>query len=188
MANKNNNHFQIPIPLIVFAYFVHPVVGVILTILRLVSASGSSSSSASRQPTAAQMRSQYEAERQAVLNREKNEAMQAELNRQRQQANARNEEALRKQQGQNTGTYSNPYYQEQMAKDARKRADELEIELVTRSFGEEYMSMLARPKWGYGSNVNPCVDCRTLMLREAGKLMEEIGADSFNIMAMIVGL
>ena len=60
---------------------------------------------------------------------------------------------------------------------AQKRADEIGIELVVRTFGEEYMQMLAHPKWGYGSNVNPCIDCRTLMLRVAKELMEEIGAD-----------
>ena len=63
------------------------------------------------------------------------------------------------------------------SKAAKEEADALGIELVVRSFGEEYMAMLAHPKWGYGSNVNPCVDCRTLMLREAAKLMSEIGAD-----------
>ena len=63
------------------------------------------------------------------------------------------------------------------SRDAAKRAKELGIELVTLEFGEEYMAMLAKPKWGYGSNVNPCIDCRTLMLRYAAKLMEERGAD-----------
>ncbi len=63
------------------------------------------------------------------------------------------------------------------AEEAAKRAEEIGIELVVRTFGEEYMSMLAHPKWGYGSNVNPCIDCRTMMLRVAKELMEEIGAD-----------
>ncbi len=58
-----------------------------------------------------------------------------------------------------------------------KRAEEIGIELVVRHFGEEYMNMVAHPRWGYGSNVNPCLDCRTAMCREAKKLMEEIGAD-----------
>ncbi|MDO5310112.1 MAG: hypothetical protein Q4G03_11575 [Planctomycetia bacterium] len=61
--------------------------------------------------------------------------------------------------------------------DAAARAQEIGIELVTRTFGEEYMKMLAHPRWGYGSNVNPCLDCRTMMCQEAAKLMEEIGAD-----------
>ncbi|MBR0224486.1 MAG: hypothetical protein IJL92_00365 [Thermoguttaceae bacterium] len=63
------------------------------------------------------------------------------------------------------------------SQEAQKRAEEIGIELVVKSFGEDYMKMLAHPKWGYGSNVNPCIDCRTLMLRYAKELMEEIGAD-----------
>ena len=61
--------------------------------------------------------------------------------------------------------------------EARQRANEIGIELVVREFGEDYMHMLAHPKWGYGSNVNPCLECRTMMCQEASKLMEEIGAD-----------
>jgi hypothetical protein len=32
--------------------------------------------------------------------------------------------------------------------------------------------MLLQPKHGYGSNMNPCIDCHILMLREAGRVME----------------
>ncbi len=63
------------------------------------------------------------------------------------------------------------------SKESVERAKEIGIELVVRRFGEDYMNMVAHPKWGYGSNVNPCLDCRTAMCREAKKLMEEIGAD-----------
>lgn len=137
MANNQNNHFQIPIPLIVFAYFVHPVVGVILTILRLVSTSGSGSSSAARTSSAAEMRSRFEAERQAELNRQKNEAMQAELNRQRQQqAYARN------QQVQNRGVYTNPYYQEQTAKNAEKKASQKSASAANRTQSGAYRGLL----------------------------------------------
>jgi tRNA U34 2-thiouridine synthase MnmA/TrmU len=62
------------------------------------------------------------------------------------------------------------------SKESIERAKEIGIELVVRHFGEEYMQLLARPKWGYGANVNPCLDCRVAMCREAKKLMEEIGA------------
>ena len=63
------------------------------------------------------------------------------------------------------------------SKEAKKCAEEIGIDLVIRSFGQEYVDMLAHPRWGYGSNVNPCLDCRAHMLREAKKLMEEIGAE-----------
>jgi hypothetical protein len=37
--------------------------------------------------------------------------------------------------------------------------------------------MLRQPKHGYGSNMNPCIDCHILMLREAGKVMDGEGGD-----------
>ena len=115
----------------------HPVVGVILTILRLVSTSGSGSSSAARTSSAAEMRSRFEAERQAELNRQKNEAMQAELNRQRQQqAYARN------QQVQNRGVYTNPYYQEQTAKNAEKKASQKSASAANRTQSGAYRGLL----------------------------------------------
>jgi tRNA-specific 2-thiouridylase len=43
--------------------------------------------------------------------------------------------------------------------------------------GEKHLSMLKNPVYGYGSQLNPCIDCHALMLREAGLLMERTGAD-----------
>lgn len=63
------------------------------------------------------------------------------------------------------------------SKEAAERAEEIGIELHTRTFGEEYMETFAHPKYGYGSNLNPCMECRALMCVEARKFMEEIGAD-----------
>ncbi|MGA1863502.1 MAG: tRNA 4-thiouridine(8) synthase ThiI, partial [bacterium] len=41
----------------------------------------------------------------------------------------------------------------------------------------KFVKILASPKYGYGKNLNPCIDCRILMLREAKSYMEKIGAD-----------
>lgn len=56
-------------------------------------------------------------------------------------------------------------------------ADELGIRLKTVYFGEDYLLMLKNPKHGYGSGMNPCVDCRGMMYRAAKEHMENIGAD-----------
>lgn len=55
--------------------------------------------------------------------------------------------------------------------------EELGIKLHRVSFGQEYLDMLTSPKHGYGSQMNPCVDCRIFAFREARKLAEKIGAD-----------
>lgn len=58
----------------------------------------------------------------------------------------------------------------------RAAADlEVEIEYVDIS-GPEYLDMLVRPRYGYGANANPCVDCRIFMMSRAREIMEAEGA------------
>jgi tRNA-specific 2-thiouridylase len=56
-------------------------------------------------------------------------------------------------------------------------ADELGIKLKTVYFGEEYLRMLKNPKYGYGSGMNPCIDCRGMMYNAAKEHMKRTGAD-----------
>lgn len=42
---------------------------------------------------------------------------------------------------------------------------------------DKFISIVKNPKYGHGKNMNPCIDCRILMLREAKSLMEITGAD-----------
>jgi tRNA-uridine 2-sulfurtransferase len=42
---------------------------------------------------------------------------------------------------------------------------------------EKHLAMLKKPVYGYGRQMNPCIDCHALMLQEAGRFMEEQGAD-----------
>src|SRR5512136_3015650 len=51
--------------------------------------------------------------------------------------------------------------------DARGVAGELRIPLIVQQKGDEYLRLLRDPRWGYGRNMNPCVDCRVFMLRRA---------------------
>ncbi len=56
-------------------------------------------------------------------------------------------------------------------------SSELGIKLKTVYLGKEYLTMLKNPKHGYGSGMNPCIDCRKMMYDEAKKHMKTIGAD-----------
>ena len=56
-------------------------------------------------------------------------------------------------------------------------ADELGINLKTVYFGEEYLRMLKNPKYGYGSGMNPCIDCRSMMYNAAKEHMKKTNAD-----------
>ena len=52
--------------------------------------------------------------------------------------------------------------------------------------GGEFIEMLRHPRHGYGSALNPCIDCKTFMLRCAGALLQELQAD-FVITGEVVG-
>ena len=59
----------------------------------------------------------------------------------------------------------------------RAAADlEVDIEYVDIS-GKDYFGMLVNPRFGYGANANPCVDCRVFMMKKAREIMEAEGAD-----------
>ncbi len=63
---------------------------------------------------------------------------------------------------------------------------ELGIKLKTVYFGEEYLKMLKNPKYGYGSGMNPCIDCRSMMYNAAKEHMEKTDAD-FIITGEVLG-
>lgn len=65
-------------------------------------------------------------------------------------------------------------------------ATELGITLKTIYFGEEYLQILKNPKHGYGSGMNPCIDCRSMMYNVAKDHMENIGAE-FIITGEVLG-
>lgn len=41
---------------------------------------------------------------------------------------------------------------------------------------KEFAELLARPRYGYGANLNPCIDCKILMLGRAKMKMQELSA------------
>jgi tRNA-uridine 2-sulfurtransferase len=63
------------------------------------------------------------------------------------------------------------------ATEATQAASQLEIPLVIKCVDKEYVKMLRHPKHGYGKNLNPCVDCKIFILKQAKKYAKEIGAD-----------
>ncbi len=42
--------------------------------------------------------------------------------------------------------------------------------------GQDYIEMVKRPRFGRGKNMNPCVDCRIMMLHWASDVMRQLGA------------
>ena len=63
---------------------------------------------------------------------------------------------------------------------AEKAAEQLGIELLVVDIGEAHLEMLKNPQYGYGSQMNPCIDCHALMLKRAGRIMDE---ESFDLLS-----
>ncbi len=69
---------------------------------------------------------------------------------------------------------------------AQACAAQLGIPLMILSVGDAYLDVIRKPKYGYGSGMNPCVDCRIYMFRIAKQYMEELGA-SFVVTGEVLG-
>ncbi|MGA2523574.1 MAG: hypothetical protein ABSF65_05405 [Candidatus Bathyarchaeia archaeon] len=59
---------------------------------------------------------------------------------------------------------------------ASEAAKTFKIPLKMVNAGTDYLRMVRNPKFGYGKNLNPCVDCRIYMLKKAKNFAKQIGA------------
>jgi hypothetical protein len=60
---------------------------------------------------------------------------------------------------------------------AEKAAEQLGIELVTLPIDTDFIAMVKHPKRSRGKNMNPCIDCHTLMIRKAWAYGQTRSAD-----------
>lgn len=56
-------------------------------------------------------------------------------------------------------------------------AEKFGFEVKLCHLADKFTDIVKNPKYGHGKNMNPCVDCRILMLREAKELMQMSGAE-----------
>jgi tRNA-specific 2-thiouridylase len=59
---------------------------------------------------------------------------------------------------------------------AAQAAKSLSMEFISCYLFDSYMNILINPRYGFGKNINPCLDCHILMAKEAKKLMDEVEA------------
>jgi len=71
-------------------------------------------------------------------------------------------------------TFATPFFQ---AEPGIRAAHTAGIPVRAVDITEEFLHMLRKPRYGYGSQMNPCIDCHALMLRRAGRIMEEEKGD-----------
>ncbi len=55
--------------------------------------------------------------------------------------------------------------------------DKLGIKVYTLSKEDDYLKIVRKPKYGYGKNLNPCIDCRIYILKKAKEFGVTINAD-----------
>lgn len=60
---------------------------------------------------------------------------------------------------------------------AELAAKQMGIPLIVENISEVHLEMLKNPQYGYGKNMNPCIDCHAMMFRLAGEIMVERGFD-----------
>jgi len=70
--------------------------------------------------------------------------------------------------------------------DARDASRQGDIPMKSFNIAEEYLDIVKHPKFGYGKHLNPCIDCRIIMLQKAKEYMQKIGAD-FIITGEVLG-
>jgi tRNA U34 2-thiouridine synthase MnmA/TrmU len=71
-------------------------------------------------------------------------------------------------------TFVTPFFG---AEKARKASALLDIPIIVRDIGPIHLEMVKNPHYGYGKNMNPCIDCHAMMFRLAGEMMVENGFD-----------
>ena len=69
---------------------------------------------------------------------------------------------------------------------AGESAESIDLPLKVVDITQKHLEMLKNPKQGYGENMNPCIDCHALMLRQAGEMLEVEGA-KFIISGEVLG-
>jgi tRNA U34 2-thiouridine synthase MnmA/TrmU len=60
--------------------------------------------------------------------------------------------------------------------DIKKSFPSIGIKIIEVDLGLEFLELIRNPHYGFGSNMNPCIDCKILMFSRAKELMPELGA------------
>lgn len=60
---------------------------------------------------------------------------------------------------------------------AGRMAAKISMPLEQIDISQEYLDILQNPRHGYGVGINPCIDCKILMLKKAKEYADKINAD-----------
>lgn len=60
---------------------------------------------------------------------------------------------------------------------AKRMTKQIGIRLEVVDFSKEHFEMVKNPSHGWGKNMNPCIDCHSMMMKYSGELLEKFNAD-----------
>lgn len=70
--------------------------------------------------------------------------------------------------------FKTPFFTEERA---LQTANANGLKLIVIDISVKHLAMMQNPRYGFGKNFNPCIDCHGLMFNLAGDLLEKYGAD-----------
>lgn len=68
----------------------------------------------------------------------------------------------------------------------KKSFPDIGIKIIEVDLGRAFLKLIQEPYYGFGSNMNPCIDCKILMFTRAKELMLKLGA-KFIITGEVLG-
>ncbi|MFO7832370.1 MAG: thiamine biosynthesis protein [Desulfuromonadaceae bacterium] len=71
-------------------------------------------------------------------------------------------------------TFVTPFFD---AEKAKEMAQHYHLPLQIQDISTPHLAMLKNPRYGYGRNMNPCIDCHAQMFSMAAQIMEREGYD-----------
>ncbi len=66
--------------------------------------------------------------------------------------------------------FETPFFNSQKAKQSAKN---IKLPLIVKDISKEFFKILKKPKFGYGKHLNPCLDCRILLFKQAKKILKK---------------
>ena len=70
--------------------------------------------------------------------------------------------------------------------DIKKSFPDIGIKIIEINLSGEFLEVIKNPFHGFGSNMNPCIDCKILMFAKAKEMLPKLGA-SFIITGEVLG-
>lgn len=70
--------------------------------------------------------------------------------------------------------FDSPFFD---AEKGRRACHNLGVTCYTYNFLPEIIDLIHGPRHGFGSCMNPCIDCHAMMLKRAGQMLRELGCD-----------